>query len=75
MTAEQISNLPESNTQPARKYFSRKEAADYLGVSTLTIDRAIKSKKLSCAYIGRRVILTPAQCDEFFERNVRAAKK
>lgn len=63
-----------SKTESSKKYLSRTEAARYLGVSVVTLDRAIKQRKLSCAYIGRRVVLTPNQLDEFFSRNTRAAK-
>lgn len=46
--------------------FTRKEAADYLGVSVVTIDRLVSSKKLGHFRIGTRVIFDREKhLDEF----------
>lgn len=57
------------------KRYDRKEAAEYLGVSVITLDRAIANKKISCFRIGRRVILARHQLDEFLKKNEVIAKK
>lgn len=54
--------------------FNRKEAAEYLGVSVITVDRAIANKKISCFRIGRRVIFDRSQLDEFLQKNEVVAK-
>jgi excisionase family DNA binding protein len=44
-------------------------AAEYLGVSELTVRRLISSKKLKASRIGRRVIITPAALAKLLEEN------
>lgn len=34
----------------------RKQAAEFLGVSVITIDRNVKNKKLGCYRVGTRVL-------------------
>lgn len=53
----------------------RNEAADFVNISTVTIDRAVKSKKLACVRIGRRVLFRPADLNDFISRNLVSAKK
>lgn len=57
------------------KRFDRKEAAEYLGVSVITVDRAIANKTISCFRIGRRIIFDRRQLDEFLQKNEVSAKK
>jgi excisionase family DNA binding protein len=52
-----------------KQRFSRLESAEYLGVSVVTIDRALASGKLSCFRIGRRVIFDKKHLDEYLARN------
>ncbi len=54
--------------------FDRCHAADYLGVSVVTIDRALAKRKISCFRIGRRVIFSKEQLDNFLRRNEAKAK-
>jgi excisionase family DNA binding protein len=44
-------------------------AAEYLGVSALTVRRLISAKKLKTSRIGRRVIITPAALAKFLEES------
>ena len=44
-------------------------AAEYLGVSALTVRRLISAKKLKASRIGRRVIITPASLAKFLEES------
>jgi excisionase family DNA binding protein len=44
-------------------------AAEYLGVSALTVRRLIFAKKLKASRIGRRVIITPAALAKFLEES------
>jgi excisionase family DNA binding protein len=44
-------------------------AAEYLGVSALTVRRLISAKKLKASRIGRRVIITPAALAKFLEES------
>ena len=45
--------------------FTRKEAAQYLGVSVITVDRLVLAKKLGHFRIGTRVIFDKFQLDGF----------
>jgi len=47
-------------------------AAEYLGVSALTVRRLISAKKLKASRIGRRVIITPAALAKLLEENASA---
>ncbi len=57
-----------------KQRFDRRDAADYCGVSVVTIDRALAGKKISCFRIGRRVIFSLGHLDEFLSRNECKAK-
>ena len=49
-----------------KEKLSRKEAADYLGVSVVTIDRLVAGKKLGHFRIGTRVIFGKSEhLDQF----------
>lgn len=61
----------------SEKRFDRSEAAGYLGVSIVTVDRALASRKLACFRIGRRVLIAQKHLDDFLrrcEQNVRGGK-
>lgn len=58
-----------SGSSSAKQRYSRVEAAYYLGVSVITIDRALVGKKLGCYRIGRRVVFSQHHLDEFLSRN------
>jgi excisionase family DNA binding protein len=55
--------------------FDRKQAASYLGVSVITVDRALADKKISCFRIGRRVVFNREHLDQFLKKNEIVAKK
>jgi excisionase family DNA binding protein len=45
--------------------YSRKEAAQLLNVSYITVDRLVKAHKLPCRRLGRRVLFTLADLQAF----------
>ncbi len=55
--------------------FDRKQAADYLGVSLVTLDRAISNKKISFFRIGRRIVFDLRHLEEFLTKNEVSAKQ
>lgn len=55
--------------------FSRKEAANYLGVSVITIDRLVLAKKLGHFRIGSRVIFSKEHLDAFLNTCEQKTKK
>jgi excisionase family DNA binding protein len=55
--------------------FDRKQAAEYLGVSVITVDRAIANKTISFFRIGRRVLFDLRHLEAFLSRNEVAARK
>ncbi len=57
-----------------KQKFDRCEAADYCGVSVVTIDRALAGRKISCFRIGRRVVFSLDHLNEFLSRNECKAK-
>lgn len=57
------------NTENNKERFDRKKAADYCGVSVITIDRALSKNKISHFRIGRRVVFDKRHLDEFLNRN------
>jgi excisionase family DNA binding protein len=57
------------------KRFDRKEAAEYLNVSVITVDRAIANKKISCFRIGRRVLFSKSHLEDFLSTCEQKAKK
>lgn len=54
--------------QVTRKY-DRREAAEYLKIAVVTIDRAIARKEISLFRVGRRVIFDQSHLDDFLKRN------
>lgn len=49
--------------------FSRREAAQYLGVALVTVDRLIKSGKVGFGRIGRRLVFRKKHLDAFLKAN------
>jgi len=66
--------IDKNGSRPAKQRFDRREAADYCGISVVSIDRALANRKISCFRIGRRVIFSLAHLDEFLSRNECKAK-
>ncbi len=74
MEAENEQNLTGGNKRFTEQRFDRIEAAKYLGVSTVTIDRKLAKRKISCFRIGRRVVFDKSHLDEFLAENEYKAK-
>lgn len=74
MEAKSEQNLAEGSREFAKQRFDRFEAAQYLGVSTVTIDRALAKRQISCFRIGRRVLFDKGHLDEFLVKNEYKAK-
>jgi excisionase family DNA binding protein len=54
-----------------RQLFDRESLAEYLRLSTDTIDRLVKAGKLPCVRIGSQVRFTLEDVDAFIERHRR----
>lgn len=52
-----------------RQLFDRETLADYLRLSTDTIDRLVKAKKLPCVRIGNQVRFTHRDVEAFLDRS------
>jgi excisionase family DNA binding protein len=52
-----------------RQLFDRESLADYLRLSTDTIDRLVKAGKLRCVRIGSQVRFTLEDVEAFIERH------
>jgi excisionase family DNA binding protein len=52
-----------------RQLFDRESLADYLRLSTDTVDRLVKAGKLPCVRIGAQVRFTFEDVEVFIERN------
>jgi excisionase family DNA binding protein len=52
-----------------RQLFDRESLAEYLRLSTDTIDRLVKANKLQCVRIGQQVRFTLEDVDAFLERH------
>ena len=52
-----------------RQLFDREALADYLRISTDTIDRLVKAGKLRCVRIGSQVRFTLEDVEAFIERH------
>lgn len=61
------------NTTEKQRY-NRSEASAYLGVSIVTLDRAIAKRKISFFRVGRRVILDKRHLDDFLNASEYKAK-
>jgi excisionase family DNA binding protein len=57
-----------------KRVYSRKEAAEYLGVSLATIDRAIATEQISVSYLRARVVIQSKHLEEYLNRNVKVAR-
>ncbi len=62
-------SINKSGSSSAKQVFSRDEAAYYLGVSVISIDRALAGEKVGCYRIGRRIVFSKQHLDEFLSRN------
>lgn len=54
--------------------FSRREAAQFLGVSVVTIDRELARHNIPHFRSGRRVLFTRAHLNQYIKRNECKAK-
>jgi excisionase family DNA binding protein len=62
-------SINKSGSCSLKQRYSRVEAAYYLGVSVITIDRALAGEKVGCYRIGRRIVFSQQHLDEFLSRN------
>lgn len=74
MEISEDTEIGKNGLEPAKQRFDRREAADYCGISVVSIDRALANRKISCFRIGRRVIFSITHLDEFLARNECKAK-
>ncbi len=65
----QAESIKKRGSSSLKQCFSRSEAAYYLGVSVITIDRALAGEKVGCYRIGRRIVFSKQHLDEFLSRN------
>lgn len=56
-----------------KSYYSKQELSSELGISIRTIDNWLASGMISYSKIGRRVIFSKEDIDEFISRNKRDA--
>jgi excisionase family DNA binding protein len=71
--ARTVAQTPDvsSSVEPRvyRQLFDRESLAEYLRLSTDTIDRLVKANKLQCVRIGQQVRFTLDDVDAFVERH------
>jgi excisionase family DNA binding protein len=60
---------PAVNVRVYRQLFDRESLAEYLRLSTDTVDRLVKAGKLPCVRIGHQVRFTLEDVDGFIERH------
>ncbi len=48
-----------------KMFYTRNEAAALLSLSVVTIDRLVKSGKLPCRKLGKKVLFTPVALEAF----------
>jgi len=60
---------PPVESRVYRQLFDRETLADYLRLSTDTIDRLVKANKLACVRIGSQVRFTLEDVEAFLDRN------
>jgi excisionase family DNA binding protein len=60
---------PPVESRVYRQLFDRETLADYLRLSTDTIDRLVRANKLACVRIGSQVRFTLEDVEAFLERN------
>ena len=61
--------VPATEARVCRQLLDRESLADYLRLSTDTVDRLVKAGKLACVRIGAQVRFTLADVEGFIERN------
>jgi excisionase family DNA binding protein len=59
--------MESTSASPYRRLFDRESLADYLRLSTDTIDRLVKAGRLPCVRIGSQVRFTSDDVDAFVE--------
>jgi excisionase family DNA binding protein len=69
-----VENGGQARLRVEKQRYNRKESAEYLGVSVVTVDRAIASRKISFFRLGRRVVFDKRHLDEYLERHEYRAK-
>ena len=57
----------------SKSYYSKQDLSDELGISIRTIDNWIASELISYSKIGRRVIFSRSDVEDFMQRNKREA--
>jgi excisionase family DNA binding protein len=60
---------PPIEARTYRQLFDRETLADYLRLSTDTIDRLVKAKKLPCVRIGSQIRFTHHDVEAFLDRS------
>lgn len=64
------------NDEPLKKItFDRREAAQILGISVVTLDRELARKKMPHLRIGRRVLFTQEMLEKYIEQNTQVPSK
>lgn len=61
------------NQENKKITFDRKEAAKWLGVSVVTIDRELARRRIPHFRIGRRVLFTEELLEKYIEQNTKNA--
>ena len=69
----ELEQTEKTSIQP--QLLDRNEASDFINVSTVTLDRLVKEKRVSCVRIGRRVLFRPTDLQDFISRHIVSAKK
>ena len=64
-----VAVAPSVEERVYRQLFDRESLADYLRISTDTIDRLVKAGKLRCVRIGSQVRFTLEDVEAFIERH------
>jgi excisionase family DNA binding protein len=64
-----VAVAPSVDERVYRQLFDRESLADYLRLSTDTIDRLVKAGRLRCVRIGSQVRFTLEDVDAFIERH------
>jgi excisionase family DNA binding protein len=54
--------------------YSRKDSAEYLGISVVTLDRAVAGKKIDHCRVGTRVIFLREHLDGFLKAHEQKAQ-
>jgi excisionase family DNA binding protein len=56
-------------SQAPQALLSKSDARDLLGISAAGIDRLVRRGELGCVRVGRRVMFTVADIDDYIQRN------